>query len=83
MKEFITKAHYPNDDIGEIIRLHRSNYGLCFECSTNDKHIAYPCNLIQELDIPEKTINDIVKEIAETELENQQTSNTKTKGERE
>jgi len=35
----------------------------------------------------EKTISDIAKEIAEsnppTELENQQTSNTKTKGERE
>jgi hypothetical protein len=37
--------------------------------------------------IPAKTINDIAKEIAEsnppTELENQQTSNIKTKGERE
>lgn len=28
--------------------------------------------------IPMKTINDIIKEIAETELENQQTSNTQT-----
>jgi hypothetical protein len=27
---------------------------------------------------PMKTINDIIKEIAETELENQQTSNTQT-----
>jgi len=31
----------------------------------------------------EKTINDIKKEMIESELENQQTSNTKTKGERE
>ena len=31
----------------------------------------------------EKTINDINKEIVESELENQQISNTKTKGERE
>ena len=30
-----------------------------------------------------KTINDIQKEMIETELENQQTSKTKTKGERE
>jgi hypothetical protein len=28
--------------------------------------------------MPIKTINDIIKEIAETELENQQTSNTQT-----
>jgi hypothetical protein len=82
-QEFITKAHYPNDDIGEIIRTHRSSYGLCSECSTNEKHIAYPCNPIQELEIPEKTISDIRKEMIESELENQQTSNTKTKGERD
>jgi hypothetical protein len=31
----------------------------------------------------EKTINDIKKEMIESELETQQTSNTKTKGERE
>ena len=31
----------------------------------------------------QKTINDIKKEMIESELENQQTSNTKTKGERE
>ena len=31
----------------------------------------------------ERTINDIMKEMIESELENQQTSNTKTKGERE
>ena len=31
----------------------------------------------------EKTINDIKQEMIESELENQQTSNTKTKGERE
>jgi hypothetical protein len=31
----------------------------------------------------EKTINDIKKEMIESELENQQTSTTKTKGERE
>ena len=31
----------------------------------------------------EKTINDIHKEMIESELENQQPSNTKTKGERE
>jgi hypothetical protein len=33
--------------------------------------------------LPEKTINDIRKEMLESELENQQTSNTKTKGEGE
>jgi hypothetical protein len=30
--------------------------------------------------MPIKTISDIIKEIAETELEHQQTSNTKTEG---
>jgi len=80
-KEFITKAHYPNDDIGEILRSHRLSYGLCTECSTTDKYVPYPCDRIQELAIPEKTINDIIKEIDETALENQQTSNTTTKGE--
>jgi hypothetical protein len=33
--------------------------------------------------LPEKTINDIRKEMLESELENQQTSKTKTKGEGE
>ena len=80
-KEFITKAHYPNQDIGEILRTHRSSYGLCSECSTSDKYVPYPCQIIQEIGIPEKTISDIIKEIAETELEtptNQ--SNTQTEG---
>jgi hypothetical protein len=79
-KEFITKAHYPNQDIGEILRTHRSSYGLCSECSTSYKYVPYPCQVIQEIGIPEKTISDIIKEIAETELEHQQTSNTQTEG---
>jgi hypothetical protein len=42
-KEFITKAHYPTDDIAALLELHKSNYGLCQECSSLSVLVPYPC----------------------------------------
>jgi hypothetical protein len=50
-QEYITKAHYPvytSDEI-ELMELHISNYGLCKECSTYSKHVAYPCSIIEAI----------------------------------
>jgi hypothetical protein len=45
--EYITKAHYPTDDVPYILELHKSNYGLCSECSTFTNYVAYPCEIIK------------------------------------
>lgn len=49
MNEFITKAHYPTIDIKTILEEHKSNYGLCNECSTFSILVPYPCNIIKEI----------------------------------
>lgn len=47
MKEFITLAHYPKDDVDLILERHESSYGLCTECSTYSIHIPYPCPIVK------------------------------------
>jgi hypothetical protein len=49
MKEFITKAHYPADDVPYLLELHKSNYGLCDECSTLTTYVAYPCEIVKAI----------------------------------
>lgn len=46
--EYITKAHYPTDDVPYLLELHISNYGLCQECSTLTKLVPYPCAIIED-----------------------------------
>lgn len=51
-REYITKAHYPvytSNEI-ELMESHTSNYGLCKECSTYSKHVAYPCPTIRAIE---------------------------------
>jgi len=47
MKEYITMAHYPQDDVDLIMERHISNYGLCEECSTYSILVAYPCEIVK------------------------------------
>ena len=49
-KEFITKAHYPTDDIAALLELHKSNYGLCQECSSLSRLVPYPCPALEGID---------------------------------
>ena len=48
VKEFITKAHYPTDDVAALLELHQSSYGLCRECSSSSVLVAYPCPIIED-----------------------------------
>jgi hypothetical protein len=48
-KEFITKAHYPKDDVDLLLEKHISSYGLCTECTTFSSYVPYPCPIIQEV----------------------------------
>jgi hypothetical protein len=48
VKEFITLAHYPKDDVDLILEKHKSSYGLCIECSTYSINVAYPCLIVKE-----------------------------------
>jgi hypothetical protein len=48
MKEFITLAHYPKDDVDLILEKHQPSYGLCTECSTYSINVAYPCLIVKE-----------------------------------
>jgi len=47
MREFITRAHYTNDDVDLILEKHESSYGLCTECSTFSTYVAYPCAIVK------------------------------------
>ena len=38
------------DVFGVVIELHRSNYGLCKECTTSVVNIPYPCRTIQAIE---------------------------------
>jgi hypothetical protein len=49
-KEFITKAHYPTDDIPALLELHKSRYGLCQECSSFSTLVAYPCPALEGIE---------------------------------
>jgi hypothetical protein len=53
-REYITLAHYPVYTSNEIdlMDLHTSSYGLCSECSTYSKYVAYPCAVIQAIENP-------------------------------
>jgi hypothetical protein len=48
VKEFITKAHYPTDDVPTLLELHESSYGLCRECSSFSVLVPYPCPIIED-----------------------------------
>jgi hypothetical protein len=48
MREFVTLAHYPKDDVDLILEKHESSYGLCTECSTFSTYVAYPCPTVKE-----------------------------------
>lgn len=43
-KEYITKAHYPQDTLSE----HTSSYGLCIKCSSFSTYVPYPCPIVEE-----------------------------------
>ena len=47
VREFITRAHYPKDDVDLILEKHESSYGLCTECSTFSTYVAYPCAIVK------------------------------------
>jgi hypothetical protein len=47
-KEFVTLAHYPQDNVDLILEKHTPNYGLCTECSSFSTYIPYPCPIVKE-----------------------------------
>lgn len=46
-REYITMAHYPQDNIDLLLEKHISSYGLCIECSTYSTYVPYPCSPIK------------------------------------